>query len=205
MTPSSRSCSKMSEHYTVIACDDGYIEKVGQGYTLVACISWLGRGPGAPGRGAMARLRVDGAGATGVVAFLALTLSLPRRPLLLLDSITVAGFDVVSPSGFKKLTEGEVVIVYTRRPRRDRLLRALRKSGAALREAKERAILWMLDNLVEVDTARGKLYVASTMDPREAACVVESLQAHARKPEPLRVAHATASRASMELRGRGCI
>ncbi len=205
MTPSSPLSSKKSESYTVVACDDGYIEKVGKGSTLLACISWKGRGPGAPARGALALLRVDGADATSIVSALASILALPGKPLLLLDSITIAGFDAVSPSGFKMLTGGELIVVYTRRPRRERLLEALRRSGAALRDAKERIILWMLEHIFEVETSRGRLYLASTLSRDDAISVVESLQAHARVPEPLRVAHATASRASMELKGKRCI
>jgi len=205
MTLSSGSSAK-SRGFTVVACDDGYIEKVGsKGYTLAACISWRGLRPGAPVRGALALLRVDGAGATGVLAWLASTLAAPRRPLLLLDSITIAGFDVVSPQAFKDLTGGELIVVYTSKPRGERLLRALGASGAALKPAKARVLEWMLQSLVEVETRRGTLYLASTLEPGAAARIVEDLQGHARKPEPLRVAHATASRASLELWRRGCL
>lgn len=207
MTPSSRSYSKpASRDYMVVACDDGYIEKVGvPGYTLVACISWRGEHPGAPVEGLLAELRIDGASASSIISWLAKALSGPSRPLLLLDSVTIAGFDVVSPSTFKKLAGGEVIVVYSFRPRGERLLKALKKSEAELSEAKERVIRWMLDSLRPVETPRGRVYIASSLDTEDAARVVTALQAHSRKPEPLRVAHATASRASMELWRLGCL
>lgn len=192
--------------YTVVACDDGYIDKVGEGSrTIVACISWKGSKPGAPVDAKLSVIKVDSAGTTSIISWLSSSLAAPRKPLLLLDSITIAGFDVVSPTAFKKLTGGDLIAVYSREPRRKKLLEALEFSNAELKRAKERVLLWMLDTLKPIDTVRGRLYIASTLDHETAVRIVEELQGHARKPEPLRVAHYTASRTSLELKSQSCI
>lgn len=183
----------------LVACDDGVVKKLGRGSgrVIVACVSWsLDYGsPGAPSSVLITTVETDGLDATSIVAAAAFELSGPRN-VLLLDSVTIGGFNIVSPEAYRLLTRGEVVIIYTRRPRLHRILAALEKSKSDLGGVKRRVIEAVVRRITKVKTARGHLYIYSTIQLEEAVKLVTLTQAHARKPEPLRVAHYTASAAS---------
>lgn len=183
----------------LVACDDGVVKKLGRGAgrAIVACVSWsLDYGPpGLPSSVLLTSVEIDGLDATSIVAAAALELSGPGN-VLLLDSVTIGGFNVVSPGAYRLLTRGEVIIIYTRRPRLHRILVALEKSGSDLGGVKRRVIEAVVGRVTRVETARGHLYIYATTPLEEAVKLVTLTQAHARKPEPLRVAHYTASAAS---------
>jgi len=181
----------------VVACDDGRVEKLGGGFTVLACILWDGR----PLDVELGLLRVDGLEASSVVAYLtaslALRSSLPIRALLL-DSLTIAGFNVVSPATVMRLAGVPVVVVYKYKPSSSRLEGALRKH---FRDWSLRMrVLKLVDEAVEVNTRRGPLYIIPWgVSVEEARRVVEETQVYARTPEPLRIADMIASEVTLHL------
>ncbi len=177
------------------ACDDGRVYKLGEGYTVAACVCYDGPRPVGVKLGL---IRVDGLEATGILAFLAVAACRGRPGVVLLDSVTTAGFNVASPAGISALTGAPVVVVYKYRPSYERLApAAARAPGPAWARLKA---LRVVDEAFEVETRRGRLYlIAWRLGRGEAARLVESLQAHARTPEPLRAAHLIASAASRAL------
>ncbi|MCE4603935.1 MAG: DUF99 family protein [Aeropyrum sp.] len=184
---------------SLVACDDGKVEKLGwrSSKTVIACILW-GIEAGLPKRAALAPATVDGLDATSVVSGLMLSLGAAGSPLLL-DSLTTAGFNVVSPLGVARLVDSPTIVVYTYKPSLDRLVSALQSAQLPFSEARIR-LLSLVERVFEAETRKGRLYLlAWGLDREEAVELVESAQIHARKPEPLRIAHYTASEASEAL------
>ncbi|MEN2999128.1 MAG: DUF99 family protein [Acidilobaceae archaeon] len=170
---------------SVIACDDGRVRK-GAGYTVISCLLWNA----GPQRARFSLARIDGLEASSLVSALALRLG--RAEALLLDSLTSAGFNPISPSTLERLTGLPTVVVYTYEPSSERLRAAMEKHlpdwEVRLRVLRE------VDKARRVETRKGELYLYSWGMPLErAVALVESLQVHARVPEPLRLAHMLAS------------
>jgi len=190
----------IAEGLTVVGCDDGEIRKVGlQEYTTYACISMHSTAYGLhPRDAALGLLRVDGLEASSVIA--AAVRLLERSPAaVILDSITIAGFNVVSPPTIYRLVGAPVIVVYSYKPSYSRLRRG------ALNLATFRVIdriIRIADHTVPLETRKGILYALLWgIEPPEALEIVEKFQVHSRIPEPVRVAHYIASAASRLLRG----
>ncbi|MCS7106566.1 MAG: DUF99 family protein [Acidilobaceae archaeon] len=169
----------------MVACDDGRVRKGAQ-FTVLACLLWNA----GPQRARFSLVRIDGLEASSIVA--ALALQLGRGEALLLDSLTSAGFNPISPSTVERVTGLPTVAVYTYEPSSERLRAAMEKHlldwELRLRVLKE------VDKAQRTLTARGELYVyAWGLSLGEAKSLVEGLQIHARVPEPLRLAHMLAS------------
>jgi endonuclease V-like protein UPF0215 family len=183
----------------VIACDDGEVRKLGEGATIIACILWDERLGFT--KGAFLRAHVDGLDATGQVIFMAKTLAAlsPRHvEALFLDSITTAGFNLVSPSLVYKKVGLPVIVVYKRKPRYDRIVRAARKH---LQDYSLRRKVLELTRMAEaVSTRLGRVYVIVWgIRVDTARRIIEKYQYRARIPEPLRFAHLYASALSRVL------
>ncbi|GBF08726.1 UPF0215 protein [Aeropyrum pernix] len=184
----------------VVGCDDGRVEKLGPqaGFTAVACISWDNR-LRLPLAGSLGLVRVDGVDATSVLAGLVLRLGAAGRPVLL-DSLTIGGFNIVSPPGVERLTGSPVIAVYNYRPSLERLESGLRSSRLPLAGVRAR-VLSLVEEAVEASTPRGPVYlVAWGLEASEARRLVLETQVYGRKPEPVRIAHYTASEASEALK-----
>ncbi len=178
------------------ACDDGKVYKLSKGYTVVACTCYDGTRPVGVELGL---LRVDGLEATGIVAHLSLAACRSRPDVVLLDSIAIAGFNLVSPPGLARLTGAPVVVVYPYEPSYERLAPAAARAPGPF--SIRSRVLPIVDKAVRVDTPRGPLYLLVWGIPlRDAASIAISLQVHARTPEPLRVAHMIASSATDALK-----
>ncbi len=177
----------------VVACDDGVVAKLGRGYTLVSCIYWLvGVGPvGAD----FAWVRVDGLDASSVISYLVAGLGrFGPVDLVMLDSVTIAGFNLASPASIYRLTGVPVVVVYKYKPSLARLASAVVNVG--MHEVRLR-VLRVVEDAMEVVTRRGRLYIivwGASLD--RVVRVVEGLQFYGRVPEPLRLAHYLASATS---------
>jgi Uncharacterized conserved protein len=112
--------------FTVVACDDGEVRKLGGGLTTVACVAYRGLWPSDASLGI---IRVDGLDATSVLSGM---ISLMARPpgAVLLDSITIGGFNVVSLPGLSRLTGMPAIVVYSYEPSFERLEAPLRQHFA---------------------------------------------------------------------------
>ncbi|MEB3779745.1 MAG: DUF99 family protein [Desulfurococcales archaeon] len=178
----------------VVACDDGRVAKLGEGYTIVLCIAWSYRH--GPLDGAVLKVRVDGLDASSQVAFLVSMLKRSIAPeALLLDSLTMAGFNLVSPPAIAKLAGVPTIVVYTYKPSLKRLREALVKNfrdwGVRLR------VLALVDTAYRVRVDGEDLYIVSWgVDRDKAREVLYRLRIYSRKPEPLRLAHYLASEIS---------
>jgi Uncharacterized conserved protein len=177
--------------FTVVACDDGEVRKLGGGLTTVACIAYRELWPFDASLGL---IRVDGLDATSVLSGM---ISLMARPpgAVLLDSITIGGFNVVSLPGLSRLTGMPAIVVYSYEPSFERLEAPLRQHFADA-ELRLRALA-PVRGARRVMTRRGELYLVTWgVELSEAVKVVEAYQYFTKVPEPIRVAHRLASEAS---------
>jgi len=184
----------------VLACDDGIVEKLGSGHTLLTCVSWE-EGVGVTGL-AFLPVTVDGLDGTSAAVFLARHLSHPRRPhIVMLDSLTLAGFNVVSPAALHDAVRAPVAVVYTYRPSIGRLRRALEASELPLAEVRLR-ILSLVERARRVDTPRGPLYLVEWPPGVDTYPLLVRTQVYDRRPAPLRAAHYISSALSRLLTAR---
>jgi len=175
----------------VVACDDGRVEKLGRGYTVVACILWSR----SPLSLELNYIRVDGLEASSTIASMVLKLSLKHDTIIeaiLVDSLTIAGFNIISPPTIKKLTGIPLIAIYKYKPSSHRLEEALRKHfkdwDIRMRVLRE------VDKAEKIETRKGELYIYTwSIDKERAREIIENLQVHSRIPEPLRLAHKIAS------------
>lgn len=175
----------------VVGCDDGRVEKLGAGFTVYACIAFEGIRPiGAH----MGLVRVDGLEASSLISYSVLASSAGRAEVLFLDSLTMAGFNVVSPATIEELAGAATIVTYKYRPSYERLHRAFKR----LQQPELRArILRLVDRAFEAETPHGRLYVLHWGISRERALeIIREYQVHSRIPEPIRIAHEVASEAS---------
>ena len=178
-----------TENPRVIACDDGVVRKLGGGATLYLCTYWSG-GP----RGfAALPIHIDGLDATSQACFMLKHLSANhgRPDAILLDALTAAGFNIISPPSLSRCVGLPVIVVYKRMPRLGRIRRAVM-------HLEDWTIRWrvlqVLEKTKRVDTSKGPLYIlAWNTSIEEAGRLLESLQTVARMPEPLRFVNLFAS------------
>ncbi len=186
----------------MVACDDGIVRKLGwgSGFTVVACIAWSIEAS-RPLSASIAPVRVDGLEASSIVAALIEEVGARGAPLLL-DSVTIAGFNVVSPRTVMKLVGSPVIYVYKYMPSLESLRRGLMSSRLPLLDIRLRIVESVVASVKPVETRRGRLFISVWGLPGyvgAAKRLVELCQVHARTPEPLRIAHFTASGASRAL------
>ena len=183
------------ENGAVIACDDGIVEKLDPSHaTIAACLLWHENRVKGSG---FLRVRVDGLDATGQLAFIVKSLSsrMPGVTAILLDSLTIGGFNLVSPAGLSETTGLPVIVLYKRMPRTDRIIGAVMKHFPDYKLRLR--VLRLLDNITVLHTRRGPLYsILWRLTPETALSIVESVQVWSRMPEPLRAAHYYASEIS---------
>jgi hypothetical protein len=133
----------------------------------------------------VAAVEKDGADATAV---LAATIAGSRFHehihLVLLQGVTLAGFNVVDARALSEQVARPVLVVARRGPDLDAVRRALeaRLPGGA---AKWR----MIERLGPMEPCAGVYVQRVGLTAAQAAAVVERLAIHGRIPEPLRVAH----------------
>ncbi len=178
----------------VIACDDGVVEKLGEGYTVLACILWCNK----PVDVELNLVKVDGLEASTTIAYATTRLKLRNKvepKAILLDSITIAGFNIASPPTITKLTGTPVIVAYKYKPSSARLEEALRKH---FKDWQLRIkVLKLVDSTVEIVTRKGTLHILTwKISLEEAKNIIEQTQVHARTPEPLRIADIIAYEAS---------
>ncbi|MEB3759056.1 MAG: DUF99 family protein [Desulfurococcales archaeon] len=183
--------------HSVIACDDGFVskEKVGTtGFTIVGCVLYKGLNPIDV---AFSPLRIDGLESSSIISALAVrlleenhsNLDMECKPVILLDTIVFAGFNIVSLSLIKKLSGLDVVSFYNYQPNTGLLVKTVNEH-LDFPKLRERLLSMQLQNLRAIRTSKGITYVVSTVDDLE---FLENLigyyQVYTRNPEPLRTAH----------------
>ena len=177
----------------VIACDDGIVNKLGGGFTAVACVLYskdlglisLGHLP----------IKIDGLDASAQLSYIARHLSSNCPPnrveAVFLDSITIGGFNIVSPPTISRAANAPVLILYKRMPNLSRIADAVIHTQYSWLRMR---VINLLSATQEVQTRLGPLYVVSWDLPmRRVRSIIERYQLHARIPEPLRIAHYIAS------------
>ncbi len=171
----------------VVACDDGIVNKLEEGTTIVACTLYsknLG-----PIRVGFLPVKIDGLDATGQILYLIRTLSglYPDNKVeaVFFDSLTIAGFNIISPASIRKHLGLPVIVLYKRKPNIDKITDAVVKY---IRYPEIRLrVLRLLKNTVVLDTKQGKLYsILYGIDSKKALSIIEYYQLHSRIPEPLR-------------------
>ncbi|MEB3789713.1 MAG: DUF99 family protein [Desulfurococcales archaeon] len=186
----------------VVACDDGIVNKLGEGVTIVACTLYnKNLGPVHVG---FLPVKIDGLDATGQLLYLINTLNslYPDNNVeaVLFDSLTIAGFNIISPASINKHLGLPVIVLYKRKPNVDKIINAVVKY-IKYPEIRLR-VLRLLENTVVLDTKHGRLYsVLYGINPKKALPIIEYYQLHSRIPEPLRFIDYFASSVSRLLLG----
>ena len=176
----------------VIACDDGEVRKLGEGYTIAACTRWSNE-YGLEDLAA-APIPVDGSNATDVLLNLINKIKYNYIiHAILLDSITIAGFNYINIARLSSLSSLPVITVYTYKPQFDRLFKAMKIAGLNANPDRVNS-LKIINNIIRILTVKGDLYILieginSTLAQR----ILNQLQLFDRKPIPLRLAHYIAS------------
>ncbi|AFZ69798.1 hypothetical protein Calag_0002 [Caldisphaera lagunensis DSM 15908] len=176
----------------IIACDDGEVKKLGYGKTLVSCISYKEVWPENIKIGFV---HTDGLDATSVLSYLIKTLANNEKSVVLFDSITIAGFNVISLPGIQKLTNLPSIVIYNYKPSIKNLLKALRPhfEDSYIREL----ALNQLKEIKKIETNRGVLYIVNRgVNKEEAIQLINSYQFYSTIPEPLRMSHIISSHLS---------
>jgi len=178
-----------------VGCDDGEVKKLGEGYTLYACIVMRRRTTGLePLSAGLGLVKVDGLDASSLLAYTIRSIAGGSVDYVMLDSITIAGFNVVSPATINRLLNIPVIVAYTYKPSYHRLSSAARRLATFTLIDR---VLRLVSQAERVETRRGELYVlAWGLDVEEAKQAIELFQLFSRKPEPVRAAHYLASTAS---------
>ncbi len=171
---------------SIIACDDGIVNKLDQKYTIIACTLYnIEYGPLHIG---FLPVKIDGLDATSQILHLSRILYLQSEtPVsgILLDSLTIAGFNIVSPSMLYNQLNLPVIVIYKRKPRYNRIVTAVTKH-LSYPEVRLR-VLKLLEKPEMVITKKGKLYIVRWgIDSKNARDIIEKLQLYSRIPEPLR-------------------
>ncbi len=134
------------------------------------------------------KVRRDGAGATRALAdVLQDSRFFPQIQVVLLQGITLAGFNVVDIHGLSRAIDRPVLVVTRRAPNLDAIRRALqtRVPGGARK--------WKLIEAAGPMEPLGRVHIQRVgLDRREAARLVEALSVYSDVPEPLRTAHIVA-------------
>jgi endonuclease V-like protein UPF0215 family len=178
-----------------VACDDGRVKKLGQGFTTYACVSFNDKLE--PLDVDIGLIKIDGLEASSLITYSSLKVSRGEQFVLLLDSLTIAGFNVVSPATVFNLTHSPTLVVYSYEPSYARLERAFKRLPFKDLRAK---VLRIVDRAKRVTTPKGDVWIlAWKISLEEALRIIIKLQRHSRVPEPIRVAHNIASEASLFL------
>ncbi len=131
-------------------------------------------------RGSVTR---DGWDATATMASLVREKSLVHVRAVLLQGITVAGFNVVDVHGLNERLELPVLVVMRKRPRMELFLKAMQ----ALPDFDRRKAL--IDAAGPPEPLRDVWVQRAGLTLAEAERVLENTTAHGNIPEPLRLAH----------------
>ena len=176
----------------VIACDDGEVRKLGGGYTTAVCTRWSNE-YGLEDLAA-APIPVDGSNATDILLNLINKIKYNHIiHAVLLDSITIAGFNYINITRLSTLSSLPVITVYTYKPQFDRLFKAMKIAGLDTNPDRINS-LKIVNNVVHILTVKGDLYILMKgIDATLAQGILNQLQVFDRKPIPLRLAHYIAS------------
>ncbi|MEB3756579.1 MAG: DUF99 family protein [Desulfurococcales archaeon] len=179
----------------VIACDDGFVSKIGtskRNFTLVGCILYKDL---IPLDISFSILRIDGLDASSIISGLAISLidnrkeCITEKPIILLDTIIFAGFNIVSIYLVKTLTGMEVIAFYPYKPNIDVLIETVIKH-LNFPHLRSNLIKNQLEKIVELNTNKGTIYTVSTINNASLVKqITEFYQVYTKLLEPLRTAH----------------
>ncbi len=163
------------------------VRKLGEGYTIASCVRW---GRGGLEEFAFLPISVDGLDATSILSFMVASLAWNGDvEAILLDSLTIGGFNIISPDTLYRTAGAPVVVVYTYKPSLLRLERGLRAASLPLTSVRLR-ILSLVESARRIETRMGPLYVVTWPERVEGLRrLLEEYQVRDRKPAPLRAAH----------------
>ncbi len=180
--------------YDIIAFDDGYFKpsfKSLNGRTLLIGVLYS---DGRIQRIAHNRILIDGLNATRMIIDMAKNLSsYSINPVIMLDGITYAGFDVADPDKIYVET-GIPVITFIQYPLDlERIKRALMKHFKDYRERYD-----VIKRVYTLSTPlmtpwRVTRFYSAGLPLKEASILLKNLMIYSPVPEPLRIAHMLAS------------
>ena len=101
--------------------------------------------------------------------------NLMKGDVNLIDGVTVAGFNYIEPGP-------NDIVVFTHKPEVKKVERALEKH---FHDGREKTILYVMNNLREIPTKRGTLYVFSYLTESYVREIIEKYQVFSKVPYPL--------------------
>lgn len=170
----------------VIAVDDAPFPREHRGFVPIAGVAYAGLRL----EGTMhARVRRDGTDATrALAAMIKRSRFAVHTPLVLLEGIALAGFNVVDIHGLAAELDKAVLVVVKRKPDMAAVGRALLDRVPGGRRK------WgLIQKAGEMEAIGGLWAQRAGIEMADAAAVIHSLAEHGRMPEPLRVAHLVAN------------
>ncbi|MFP3241505.1 DUF99 family protein [Caldisphaera sp.] len=176
----------------IIACDDGEVKKLGYGKTVISCLSYREVWPEKIKIGIV---HTDGLDATSILSYLIKVLGNNKKSLVMFDSITIAGFNVISLPGIEKLTGFPSIVIYNYKPSIKNLLNALRPHfiDSKIREL----AINQIKSYEKIESKKGILYIVNRgVNKEDAIEIINSYQFYSRIPEPLRLSHIITSQIS---------
>ncbi len=196
----------------VLGFDDGYFPysfKGMKGKTIVSCVLTLNPNPGhvVPRLINITEVYVDQPEVT-LEAYetcskcLEESRDIEAESILLLDGITYAGFSVIDVNKLYSMLRVPIIVVFMYDLELDKIEYALKKHFKDWNYRYN--ILYDVYSVsTKVETPKGPLRIyVKGLSLNRALNVILSTQVHSRTPEPLRIAHLTASAISRALQGR---
>lgn len=179
----------MKSEVRILGIDDSPIEDKKKG-EMIRCVGTIFRGGNYMDGLLSFNIKKDGSDATRkIIEKVNKTKHYDQLQYIMIDGITLAGFNVVDINSIYKKTKIPVIVIIRRKSAMKEFLEALRKVNPEAREIIEKT-----EEVKEVRINQNKLYLQlAGINIKDAKKLLLLTCIHSNIPEPVRVAHLIAS------------